>query len=158
MGEDSEVDADGDPRGEAEEKEAMNEETQVKEFKTRLCMKTNLLLLLGVVFALLIIGLFVMLIRSAKTSDHTPAELPTVPEKPIAAQVSVDLAAPSTANNELYIDITWDAPDLTNMSSFRIEIQASDLSWHTDLTGCDGSNQLIATSESCSTAIATLKS
>ena len=120
-------------------------------------MKTNVLLLLGVVLALLLVALFSMLLRSPKSSDSTPAALPTVSDEPIA-QASVDLDAPSSTTNELYIDITWDVPDLTETGSFRIEIQASDLSWHTDLTGCDGSNNLVATLKSCSTAIATLKS
>lgn len=63
-----------------------------------------------------------------------------------------------TANSGLYINITWGTSNSLDEYIDRIEIQASDQTWHEELTGCDSTNEIISARKYCAAALATLTS
>ena len=76
-------------------------------------------------------------------------------EKP---QKDIILGAPVLSNAGMFVEIFWEMSEQVQNVTFQIEFQASDFTWHEDLTGCDGSDSQIQEAKFCQVSIATLMS
>ena len=99
-------------------------------------------------------SLFYLAKNSDSDSDADSALIEDLP----TLHPAFNLKPPITSNGGEAILITWQVTERMEGLMKRIEVQASDEIWRTELTGCDISNQAIANNKTCRIAIETLKS